>query len=248
MKYMNNHYGSSRVFGKARCKLPMDLQFFAEPDGNGGGAGGGAGDAGGAAGGDNGDQGAAGAGEGGEGNQGTQSFDDFLKNPANQSEFDKRVAKALETQRGKMQSEIQTQIENARTEAEKLAKMNAEQKAQYEREKKDQELAKREAELTARELKATAKETLVSKGLPASLADVLNYENAEACNKSIEAVEKAFREAVAAGVDEKLRGGKAPKKAPDGAQLYTKEQIAAMTPEEINKNWDAVQASMKNFN
>lgn len=248
MKYMNNHYGSSRVFGKARCKLPMNLQFFAEPDGNSGGAGGGAGDAGGAAGGDNGDQGAAGAGEGGEGNQGTQSFDDFLKNPANQSEFDKRVAKALETQRGKMQTEIQTQIENARTEAEKLAKMNAEQKAQYEREKKDQELAKREAELTERELKATARETLVSKNLPPSLADVLNYENAEACNKSIEAVEKAFREAVAAGVDEKLRGGKAPKKAPDGAQHYTKEQIVAMTPEEINKNWDAVQASMKNFN
>lgn len=60
----------------------------------------------------------------------------------------------------------------ARTEAEKLAKMNAEQKAQYEREKKDQELAKREVELTARELKVTAKETLGSKGLPTSLADV----------------------------------------------------------------------------
>ena len=46
-------------------------------------------------------------------------------------------------------------------------------------------------------------------------------------------------------MDEKLRGGKPPKKAPDGTQLYTKEQIEAMTPEEINKNWDAVQASMK---
>ena len=248
MKYMNNRYGSSRIFGKARCKLPLNLQFFAEPDGNGGGAGGGTGDAGGAAGGEGNEPGTAGTGEGGEGTQSTQntqSFDDFLKNPANQSEFDKRVAKALETQKVKLTADITSQIENARTEAEKLAKMNAEQKAQYEREKKDQELTKREAELTARELKATAKETLVSKGLPASLADVLNYENAEACNKSIEAVETAFREAVAAGVDEKLKGGKPPKKAPDGTQIYTKEQIAAMTPEEINKNWDAVQASMK---
>ena len=197
----------------------------------------------------------------GEATQAPQTFTTFLKtpptnsdfarkvtkilNPANQSEFDKRVANALETQKAKLTADINSQIENARTEAEKLAKMNAEQKTQYEREKKDQELSKREAELTARELKATAKETLVSKGLPASLADVLNYENAEACNKSIEAVEAAFREAVAAGVDEKLRGGKPPKKAPDGTQLYTKEQIEAMTPEEINKNWDAVQASMK---
>lgn len=30
MKYMNNHYGMSRVFGKARCKMPMNLQYFAE--------------------------------------------------------------------------------------------------------------------------------------------------------------------------------------------------------------------------
>lgn len=247
MKYMNNRYGSSGIFGNTRCKLPMNLQFFAEPDGNGGGVGGGAGDTGGAAGGEGDEHGAAGTGEGGEGTQSTQSFDDFLKNPANQSEFDRRVAKALETQRGKMQTELQTQIENARTEAEKLAKMNAEQKAQYEREKKDKELTKREAALTARELKATAKETLANRGLPTSLADVLNYENAEACNKSIEAVEAAFREAVAAGVDEKLKGGRPPKKAPDGTATYTKEQIAAMTPEEINKNWDAVQASMRNM-
>lgn len=247
MKYMNNCYGS-RIFGNARCKLSMNLQFFAEPDDNGGGTGGRAGDAGGAAGSKGDEPGAAGTEEGGEGTQNTQSFDDFLKNPANQSEFDKRVAKALETQKVKLTADIASQIENARTEAEKLAKMNAEQKAQYEREKKDQELAKREAELTARELKATAKETLASKGLPTSLADVLNYENAEVCNKSIEAVEAAFREAVAAGVDEKLRGGKPPKQAPDGTLIYTKEQISAMTPEEINKNWDAVQASMKKMN
>lgn len=42
MKYMNNHYGQSRVFGRARCKIPMNLQFFAESDGgDSGGAGGG---------------------------------------------------------------------------------------------------------------------------------------------------------------------------------------------------------------
>ena len=32
MKYMNNHYGMSRTFGNARCKMPMTLQFFAEGD------------------------------------------------------------------------------------------------------------------------------------------------------------------------------------------------------------------------
>ena len=36
MKYMNNHYGQSQIFGRARCKMPMNLQFFAESTGDGG--------------------------------------------------------------------------------------------------------------------------------------------------------------------------------------------------------------------
>lgn len=30
MKYMNNHFGQSNIFGNARCKIPMNLQLFAE--------------------------------------------------------------------------------------------------------------------------------------------------------------------------------------------------------------------------
>ena len=34
---MNNHYGRPRIFGRARCKMPMNLQLFAEsPGGDGG--------------------------------------------------------------------------------------------------------------------------------------------------------------------------------------------------------------------
>ena len=36
MKFMNNHYGQSQIFGRARCKMPMNLQFFAESPGDGG--------------------------------------------------------------------------------------------------------------------------------------------------------------------------------------------------------------------
>lgn len=252
MKYMNNSYGNSRIFGRARCKaMPLDLQFFAE-GGEGSGAGG-SGDGAGAAGGEGGDPGAGGTGgAGGEGDQGagsgTLSFDDFLKKPEYQSEFDKRVAKALETQKGKMQQDIQTQIENARTEAEKMAKMNADQKAQYEREKKEKEISDREREITKRELTATAKEQLAEKGLPISLASILNYENAETCSASIESVAKAFQEAVEKGVNDRLAGGKPPKKPEGGSNtIFTREQIQAMSPSEINANWDAVQNSMKLF-
>ena len=36
MKYMNNHFGQSRIFEKARCKIPMNLQLFADPGNDGG--------------------------------------------------------------------------------------------------------------------------------------------------------------------------------------------------------------------
>ena len=251
MKFMNNHYGVSRIFGRAHCAMPMNLQFFAEPDGGAGGGAGGAGGGGasGNAGGTGGEQGAAGGQEGAEGGTGQAagspvSFDDFLKDPKNQAEFDRRVGKALETSRSKMQAEINTKVQEAVTEAERLAKMNAEQKAQYEREKKEKEIADREAAITKRELMATAKEQLAEKGLPISLAEVLNYASAEECSASIEAVGKAFQEAVEKAVNDRLSGGKPPKKAGDKA-AYTMEQIKNMSTAEINQNWEAVQAAMQ---
>ena len=219
--------------------MPMNLQFFAETEGEaGGGAGGTSGNAAGGEGGNTGGDPAAG------GAEGQVSFDDFLKDPKNQAEFDRRIGKALETSRSKMQTEIDARIQEARTEAEKLAKMNAEQKAEYEKEKREKELADREASITKRELAAAAKEQLAEKGLPLSLADVLNYSTAEACSASIDSVGKAFQEAVEKAVEERLSGGKPPKKADDKA-AYTMDQIKAMSTDEINKNWDAVQVAMK---
>lgn len=239
MKYMNNHFGNSRVFGRARCKMPLNLQFFAEEGGEGAGSGAGGGTA-------SGDGASAENAAGGEGGAATPpSFDDFLKDPKNQAEFDRRVAKALDTNRTKMQADIEAKMAEARTEAEKMAKMNAEQKAQYEREKQAKELADREAAITKRELMATAKEQLAEKGLPISLASVLNYTSAEECTASIDAVGKAFQEAIEKAVNDRLAGGKPPKKA-DNQTAYTLDQIKAMSPDEINKNWEAVQAAMKN--
>lgn len=162
--------------------------------------------------------------EGDTGNEGDKSFDDVLKDKKYQSEFDKRIAKALETAKSKWETDKATELENAKTEAEKLAKMNAEQKAKYAEEKRLAEIEKREKDITTRELKATAYETLAEKGLPKELVEILNYSDAESCNKSIEAVEKAFQSAVEKVVNEKLRGGNPPKGGGSNGSLQ--EQIA----------------------
>lgn len=130
------------------------------------------------------------------------TFDEVLKNKAYQSEFDKRINKAIETAKSKWDEEAKAQAD----EAAKLAKMKADEKAEYERQKREQALADREAAITKRELHAEAVTQLTEKGLPASLADILDCTNAENCKKSMEAVEKAFGEAVEKAVNERLKG------------------------------------------
>ena len=134
------------------------------------------------------------------------TLDDVLKSDkTKQAEFDRRVTKALETARSKWAEEEAVKLEAVKTEAEKLAKMNAEQKTEHERLKREKELADRESILTLRELRAEAAVTLSEKGLPKELIDSVTFKDADSCKASIEAVEKAFRAAVQAGVEEKLK-------------------------------------------
>ena len=201
----------NKYFRFACCLLPMDLQFFAEPgDGAGadGGNGGGAGEEG----------GTGGDGTGDDGGTEPPSFDDLLKG-GHQAEFDRRVQKAIDTALTNAQEKWQALTDDKLSEAEKLAKMTKEEKAQYLAQKHEKELAEREAGITRRELMAEAKNTLAEKKLPVGLAEVLNYADADSCNKSIAAVEKAFQEAVEAGVQERLKGGTPPKKAPGTESL-----------------------------
>lgn len=132
----------------------------------------------------------------------TPSFDDVLgQNKDYKAEFDKRVKEALQT----AQIEWETQQQEKITEAGKIKKMNADEKAKYELDKRAKELDKKEKDITTRELKAQAYETLAEKNLPKELIDALNFSDAETCNASIEAVEKAFQNAVKKAVDDRLR-------------------------------------------
>lgn len=162
------------------------------------------------------------AGAGVNGSDNTGNTDTTTQNESNSNEqtganqiektfTQKDVDKLIQDRLAREQSKWEKKIQDERTEAEKLAKMNADQKAKYVEEKRIAELEKREKEITTRELRATAYETLAEKNLPKDLVDILNYSDAEQCNKSIEAVEKAFQSAVEKAVNEKLRGGNLPK-------------------------------------
>ena len=153
---------------------------------------------------------------GGEPNGGQEepkTFDDILKEGNYQSEFDRRVTKAINTAVSKERARLEALHNAELTEADKLAKMTEEEKNEYKAQQREAEMKKREAAITKRELMAEAKEKLADKGLPMALAEIIDYTNAETAKNSIDAIEKSFNDSVAKTVEDKLKGGMPPKDA-----------------------------------
>ena len=142
------------------------------------------------------------------------TFDSILNdNKEYQAEFDRRVNKAIQTALANEKKRLEDLADEKISEAEKLAKMNDLEKKEYQQKKEAKELAKKEAELNKRELTAQAKADLAEKKLPAALADLLDYTNADTVKTSMETVVATYNGAVSAGVEERLKGGKPPKAA-----------------------------------
>ena len=113
-------------------------------------------------------------------------------------EVNARIQAAIEQARGEWE---RAQAENQRMEA-----MSIEERAGYEMSRREAELNEREKQLIRREVKAMAIEKLTARGLPRELADALNFESEAECLKSIDKIERVFRQAVQLAVDERLRG------------------------------------------
>jgi hypothetical protein len=123
-----------------------------------------------------------------------------------QDELNSIIDKRLARERADADAKIKAAV----TEAQKLAKMSADERAEHEKQAHEKALADREAEITKRELRAEAKSQLTDKGLPIELAEILPYTDADTTNAAILATEKVFRAAVEKAVTDRLKGN-APK-------------------------------------
>ena len=205
MKRKNNHY---------HWRIPMiNLQLFAEGEGNDNGAG---------------DDGGAGAGSGDGGNE--MSFDDFLGQAENRAEFDRRVQKAVNTAVTKAQEKWQALTDDKLSEAEKLAKMTKEEKAEYKTRKLEKELADLKRQNSLSEMSKTARKMLADEeiNIPDELLAHLVSESAEDTKTAVEAFTKMYKDAVQAAVKDALKGN-APKGGSGGKGAVTKEQILAVS-------------------
>lgn len=154
------------------------------------------------------EEGTGGAGEGGgegsgEGSQGGEekeplSFNDFLKLEGNQAEFDRRVAKATETAIKKAREQWELETNDKLSEAEKLARMTKEQKAEYKAQQMEKELNRLKAEKARNELAATARKMLADEKItvPDTLLTYIVAEDAEKTKAAVEDFVKLFNDAV----------------------------------------------------
>lgn len=156
------------------------------------------------------------------------SFDDFLRTGDNQSEFDRRVNKAIQSAVSNAQKKWQMLTDDKVSEAEKLSQMTAEQKEKYRADKAEKELADLKRQIALGDMANTARKMLADEQitLPDEVIINLVSDDAEKTKTSVEAFAKVFKESVNVAVKEALRGN-LPKAATSSTGI-TREQILAV--------------------
>lgn len=133
-----------------------------------------------------------------------------------QSETDRRVTEALKKQARKNQDAIK--------EAEKLAKMNSDEKYAYELEQREKAIIAKERELSLAENKNVASKILADKGISLDLVEFVIAEEAETMKANIDKLERAFKKSVKTEVEKRL-GTTTPKKNLTSSDELTKEKF-----------------------
>lgn len=184
-------------------KKKINLQLFAEPEGQEGGADGGKGGAGTEPPvGSNGDSGAAGDGK-----------------KYSEAELDAIVQQRIKDE--------QEKAAKAKTEAERLAQMNAQEKAEYERDQLQQKLDEMEKERAIAQMTSTARKMLADANINVSddIVSMLVSDDADKTKAAVDGFISLFNQSVQNAVKDALKGN--PPKAGNAATV-TKEQIMAI--------------------
>lgn len=147
----------------------------------------------------------------------TYSQEEFDK--ALQSEVDRRVTQAMEKANRKADARVK--------EAEKLAKMNEQQRYEYELESREKAIAEKEKQLALAENKATAASILADKGISAKLVDFVVAEDADTMANNIQLLDQEFKASVKAEVEKRL-ATTTPKKNLPPDTVITKESFSKM--------------------
>lgn len=133
-------------------------------------------------------------------------MDDARASEPEEEALEAREEQSLGEVREELERALEEKLRQLMDEAARVAGMSGDERAAYETARRESDLDAREKQVTRRELRADAVEALEARGLPKALADAVSYDSREAMTQSVDAVERCFREAVQAAVEERLRG------------------------------------------
>lgn len=141
----------------------------------------------------------------------TKSFDDLLEaNKDYQSEFDKRIAKALETNSSKLNSDFDKKLAEALKEQQRLSGLDEKSKAEELEKAKQKEFEEREAKLSRKELEAEVKDLLSEASLTKDFLDFVVASDVESSRQRINALTELINSQVEKGVQNKISSSGAP--------------------------------------
>lgn len=138
-----------------------------------------------------------------------------------QKESDRRVTEALKKAEKKNQDKVK--------EAEKLAKMNEQEKYEYELKQREEAIAAKEKELALAENKNEASKILAEKGISLSLVDFVVADDADTMKANIDLLDKAFKASVKAEVEKRLGSNNPKRTTTSNDGVVTKEQFKKMS-------------------
>ena len=140
-----------------------------------------------------------------------------------QSESDRRVTQALETQKKKYEKQLS------------LSKLDGEEREKAEKDSRIAELEEQLAAFQIEKNKSELKSVLSSRGLSAEFADILSIsDDIAASQANIDKLDKLFKAAVKAEVEKRLAGN-TPPGGKNGDKEITKETAKKMSMAELNE-------------
>ena len=123
-----------------------------------------------------------------------------------QEDFRKSLDKAMKEKEARLEKQLAEKLKQEREDWERQSKLTAEQRAEEERKKLHEELSEKERNLALRENRADARELLIERGIDSTLVDFVVDVDADNTKDNVTQLEKAYAQAVKAGVDKALAG------------------------------------------
>lgn len=157
------------------------------------------------------------------------------------------VQKMIQSETDRVRGEYSKKLKDKEKQLEdlRMSTMTEEERIAEEQKQLQDNLSQREAELKHKELTLDTIDLLKENDLPLETRNFLIGKDIESTKKNVESFKKMFSSALEEAVTERFKkSGKEHTTSSGKGTRYTQEDLARMSSDEINANWDKIQRDL----